>query len=50
MDEKIELTNEQKEVKFFINLIVKIVIYVPFFMILILTVFVIVKGFKEGFY
>ena len=49
MDELIELTKEQKEIKNFIRVYVKIMLYVPFTWILSLIVFLIVKGFVSGF-
>ena len=49
MDENEELTKEQKEIKDFIKVYVKIMLYVPFVWILGLVVFLIVKGFMSGF-
>ena len=48
--ESIELTDEQKEVKEHIRFMIKIMLYVPFLMILLLTISVIIESFKEGFY
>jgi len=49
MDENVELTDEQKEIKNFIRIYVKIMLYVPFIMILIVVIDLIVKGFIGGF-
>lgn len=49
MNESTELTDEQKEIKAFIRTYVKIMLYVPFFMILYITVLVIMQGIREGF-
>ena len=49
MNENEQLTKEQKEIKNFIRLYVKIMLYVPFVWILGLIVFLIVKGFVSGF-
>jgi len=49
MDENIELTDEQKEIKDFIRIYVKIMLYVPFIMILTVVIQLIVKGFIGGF-
>jgi len=50
MNEIIELTDEQKEVKAQIRLMVKIMLYVPFIWILFIVILVVIKGFTEGFY
>ena len=48
-NESIELTDEQQETKDFIRFIVKLILYVPFFMILFIVVQLIIKGFTKGF-
>ena len=49
MGENIELTAEQKEVKDFIKVYVKIMLYIPLVWISCLVIFLIVKGFVGGF-
>ena len=50
MNESIELTDEQKETKKQIRIMVKIILYVPFIWILFITISLIIQGFKEGFF
>jgi len=50
MNDNIELTDEQKEVKAQIRIMVKIMLYVPFIWILFIVIIVVIKGFKEGFF
>jgi hypothetical protein len=50
MDKQIELTKEQKETKEFIRFMYKIMLYVPFFMILFIVISLIIKGLRVGFY
>ena len=49
MSDNIELTNEQKEVKNHIRMMVKIMLYIPFLWILLIVILVVIRGFKEGF-
>ena len=49
MNENEQLTTEQRQIKNFIRVYVKIMLYVPFVWILGLVVFLIVKGFVSGF-
>ena len=49
MNENEQLTTEQRQIKNFIRVYVKIMLYVPFAWILGLVVFLIIKGFVSGF-
>lgn len=50
MESEMELTAEQLEVKEHIRFMIKIMVYVPFFMILFIVINLIIIGFTEGFY
>ena len=49
MDETIELTLEQKETKEFIRFIVKLIVYMPFVMVLFIIISLIYEGIMGGF-